>query len=363
MRILGIETSCDETAAAVVEDGVEVLSSVIATSREAFEAAGGVIPEQAARMQMESILPVIEQALQKASCDAASLDAVAVTKGPGLLGSLLVGVSTARTLATVWGKPLIGVHHTLGHLSSTWLGTHGDLPDFPVLSLSASGGHTELWFRTRHTQGRLLGSTRDDAVGEAFDKGAALLGLPYPGGPAIAKAAVGGRTDAFPFPSPLRGEDTLDYSFSGLKTALRYTLRDHPALASLRSTLASAPAAVHAAQAQQTFSDLAASYEHALCLHLATRITRALERNPETAELHLVGGVSANLHLRSLLEDIATHAGVCLRFPIRFSYCTDNAAMIAAAGAFLLQERGEAAMEPFATEASLPLAAGLGHRG
>ncbi|MBI2523746.1 tRNA (adenosine(37)-N6)-threonylcarbamoyltransferase complex transferase subunit TsaD, partial [Candidatus Peregrinibacteria bacterium] len=225
MRILGIETSCDETAAAVVEDGIHVLSNVIASAKDAFLWSGGVIPEEAARKQVECVLPIIAQTLSEAHITHEDLDAIAVTKGPGLLGSLIVGTVTARILAAMWQKPLIGIHHHFGHLSSTWLRQKSEAR-FPILTLTVSGGHTELWLRTAHTSGELLGQTRDDAAGEAFDKGACLLGLPYPGGPAIAEAAENGNPSAFAFPHPLHSDTTLDFSFSGLKTSLKYLLRD-----------------------------------------------------------------------------------------------------------------------------------------
>lgn len=340
MLILGIETSCDETSAAVVESGYHVQSCVIASSRQAFERSGGVIPEQAAREQMRAIHPVIDQALAEAGATPTDLDAIAVTRGPGLLGSLLVGTVTARTLASLWKKPLIGVHHTLGHLSSPWLDLREE-PSFPLLTLSASGGHTELWLRTAPVHARLLGSTRDDAAGEAFDKGACMLGLPYPGGPAIAKAAESGNPLAYPFPHPLSKEETLDFSYSGLKTSLRYLIRD----------LEIEQMAVNSEQST-VVCHLAASYQHALCLHLTSRIVHALKRNPEVREIHCVGGVSANLHLRSLLKDVC--GGRIVRVPQKILYCTDNAAMIAAAGTLLLQEHGGAACGPFCTAASIP---------
>lgn len=336
MRILAIETSCDETSAAIVEDGMRVRSNVIASSRKAFERSGGVIPEIAARRQIESILPVLDLALADAGMTPRDLDAVAVTKGPGLLGSLLAGTTTARAVAYIWKKPLIGVHHTLGHLSSTWLDAK-DPPVFPLLALSVSGGHTDLWLRHAHLRGTLLGQTRDDAAGEAFDKGASMLGLPYPGGPSVAKAAENGKRDAFAFPHPLHKEKTCDFSYSGLKTALKYIIRDTPG----------APVA-----------DLAASYEHALCDHLCTRVEHALTLHPEIREVHVVGGVSANTHLRWMLGQRLRN--VTVRTPATLAYCTDNAAMIAAAAEFLVQEKGEAAYEPFATGASLPLAEAIG---
>jgi len=341
MRILGIETSCDETSAAVVKDGTQVESCIIASSSSAFTASGGVIPEQAAREQIPSIHPVIDQAMEDARVAPEDLDAIAVTRGPGLLGSLLVGSVTARTLAKLWNLPLIGIHHTLGHLSSPWLDCPEE-PQFPILTLSASGGHTELWLRTAHTSGRLLGRTRDDAAGEAFDKGASLLGLPYPGGPSIAKAAETGDDSAYPFPLPLAEEDTLDFSFSGLKTSLKYTIRDQ---------------GLEKRMSERERSDLAASYQHALCRHLVHRVERALRQFPHIHEVHLAGGVAANTHLRTLLAETCRECA--LRVPQTIAYCTDNAAMIAAAGYFLTSENPQRSVQPFHTSASLPLATAL----
>ena len=192
MYILGIETSCDETSAAVVRDGQIVLSCVIASSRKEFERSGGVIPEYAARRQGECMIRIIERALSEGKISAQDIDSIAVTRGPGLLGSLLVGTVTARSLGSIWNKPVITVHHTLGHLYSPWLAATDSVvskPTFPLLSLSVSGGHSDLWYFTDHCQGKLIGTTRDDAAGEAFDKGASMLGLPYPGGPALSKLA------------------------------------------------------------------------------------------------------------------------------------------------------------------------------
>ncbi|NOS66755.1 MAG: tRNA (adenosine(37)-N6)-threonylcarbamoyltransferase complex transferase subunit TsaD [Candidatus Peribacteraceae bacterium] len=363
MLILGIETSCDETSVAVVRDGVDVLSNVISSSWKTFEALAGVIPEQAARMQVECMIPVLEQALKEASVTMNEIDAIAVTRGPGLLGSLLVGTVTARALASIHKKPLIGVHHTLGHLSSTWLengsvidsnqrinqltnprshSSENQLPQFPLLTLSASGGHSDLWYRASHPRGTLLGRTRDDAAGEAFDKGASMLGLPYPGGPSIQKAAEGGDPNAFEFPLPLHNEDTLDFSFSGLKTSLKYLLRD------LEST--NKPI-------NQLTPDLSASYQHAICRHLVDRIDRAIKKHSDVKEIHLVGGVSANIQLRNLTADLCAKRKepLMVRVPKTLSYCTDNAAMIAAAGFFLSQELGEKAFVRFETKASMSL--------
>lgn len=345
MRILGIETSCDETSAAVVDDGRMVLSCIIASSRTAFRESGGVIPETAARRQVECMLPVLDAALQQAGCTREHIDAIAVTAGPGLLGSLLVGTVTARTLAALWRKPLVPVHHTFGHLCSTWLrdpGAEDSTPLFPMLTLSASGGHTDLWYRTGHTTGMLLGRTRDDAAGEAFDKGASMLGLPYPGGPSVSAAAERGNPLAFPFPRPLHDDPSLDFSFAGLKTALRYLLRD----LEIRPEQETVPQR----------ADIAASYQHAICAHLTDRLHRALQRYPDVREIHVVGGVSANTALRSMMCHIA--CGRTVRFPARLLYCTDNAAMIAAGAEFLFQERnGQSA--PWETSATLSLDAFL----
>lgn len=334
MLTLAIETSCDETAAAVVDGLSAVRGAMIATSRDAFAQSGGVIPEDAARRQLESILPVVHGALKQAGITKDDLDAVAVTRGPGLLGSLLVGTTCARTLAWLWGKPLIGVHHILGHLTSPWLGADTP-PQFPLLTLTVSGGHTELWLRESHTRGQLLGRSRDDAAGEAFDKGAALLGLPYPGGPSIAKAAESGDAAAIHFPLPLQKDDTLDFSFSGLKTALRYALRDAP---------------------ETDTNDLAASYQEAICRHLTDRAAKAMARCPQAHELHLVGGVAANTRLRAMLSEHCQ--GITVRAPA-LKFCTDNAAMIGAAANAMLEELGEKAFAEFSTEAALPLSAAM----
>lgn len=336
MMILALETSCDETAAAIVEDGCRVVTSRIASSQDTFHESGGVIPEEAARKQVECIVPIVRTLLRDYAMPYSSIDAIAVTKGPGLSGSLLVGTTAARVLSSLWKCPIVGVHHTLGHLSSPWIECSPE-PQFPVLTLSVSGGHSDLWYRTSHTKGKLLGSTRDDAAGEAFDKGAAMLSLPYPGGPSIQRAGAGGNRTAFPFPKPLHHEEGLDFSFSGLKTALKYTLRDLPTESSLAALV----------------QDLAASYEHAVCRHLVEKLEKAVELFPTVKEVHIVGGVSANSHLRSLAED--SLKGYAIRYPQKISYCTDNAAMIGCAAHFLIQELGDAAFTPFTTEVSLPL--------
>ncbi len=317
MRILGIETSCDETAVAIVRDGRWVEASVISSQQDAFRGLGGVIPEVAAREQLKLILPALHACFSQAEKTWDDIDAIACTVSPGLTGSLLVGTTTARTLASIHGKPLFCVDHIHGHMASTWLfGKHTSEtfePVFPLLCLTASGGHTELWLRQSHTSQTLLGKTRDDAAGEAFDKGASLLGLPYPGGPAISRLAKTGDATAFSFPLPFAGESTLDFSFSGLKTSLRYLLAKLPADA-------------------LPLENLAASFERAICRHLCDRVLKAFEAHPQVKELHVVGGVSANATLRSSL--IASLPGIQVRTPVHISYCTDNAAMIAAAAEF-----------------------------
>ncbi len=343
MIILGIETSCDETSAAVVEDGTRVLSCSIASSMKHFEGKGGVIPEEAARKQVECILPVVTEAMKQAQVTVEDLDAIAVTKGPGLLGSLLVGTATARVLAHVWKKPLLGVHHMMGHLDSVWLdkpegrsqkAEGSDVISFPCLSLSVSGGHSDLRLRRTHTENTMIGTTRDDAAGEAFDKGATLLGLPYPGGPALSKLAEHGDERAYTFPSPLHKEHTFDFSFSGLKTSLKYLLRDCGEL--------------HDAMR----ANIAASYQYAICHHLTDRIRRVLDEHPDIKEIHLVGGVSANSRLRSMLQEVVGDRAR-IRWPAKLLYCTDNAAMIAGAGYFLMKEEGEKTFQPFTTQASV----------
>ncbi len=358
MIILGIETSCDETSVALVEDGKRVLSGVTASSVQEQAKYGGVFPEVAARRQLEFIMEVIKQAVGEEK-----FDAIAVTRGPGLLTSLLVGTTAARTLASIWKKSLIGVHHTLGHLSSPWIecqperhpersqneakrsfgGVEGrrltrlenDIR-FPILALSVSGGHSEIWLRESHTKGKLIGRTRDDAAGEAFDKGAALLGLPYPGGPAISKSAEGGNPHYIEFPRPLAGEKTFGFSFSGLKTSLKYAIRDRGGIDAL-------------SEAEK--KDVAASFQETVCRHLVDQICRALEVH-DVRELHVVGGVAANGRLRSMLKERC--GDIKIRIP-PLKYCTDNAAMIAAAGYFMIQELGEGAHEGFETEASVSL--------
>ncbi|MEZ4639693.1 MAG: tRNA (adenosine(37)-N6)-threonylcarbamoyltransferase complex transferase subunit TsaD [Caldilineaceae bacterium] len=343
--ILAIETSCDETAAAVVESGRTLRSNVVATQIELHRRFGGVFPEVASRQHVLSIQAVIRDALQQAGIDdVRALDAVAVTQGPGLAGSLLVGVNAAKGLAFASQRPLLPVNHLEGHIYSNWI----DLPDrpgarddFPVLVLIVSGGHTELILMQGHGRYRLLGSTLDDAAGEAFDKVARLIGLGYPGGPAIQQAAESGDATRYPLPRPLMhaAEHRFNFSFSGLKTAVL----------NLTSQLErdgvepSAPS---------TAADIAASFQAAAVDVLVEKCVDAAQHYG-VRQVCICGGVSANRALRRAAEDRFTALGVPLHIPPLF-LCTDNAAMIAAAAFFraqgspIIAESG-LAMDVFAT--------------
>jgi len=333
MIILGIETSCDETSVAIVEDGIRVLSNVIASTKDVFSESGGVVPEDAARRQVDLILPVLHSALSKANITYIDIDYIACTKGPGLMGSLLVGTTTARTISAIHDIPLIGVHHTFGHLSSVWLESKVS-PVFPCITLSVSGGHTNVWYRSSHTEGILLGETLDDAAGEAFDKGAAMLGLPYPGGPSVAKAAIDGDKNIHPFPIALSEQKTCNSSFSGLKNSLRVCLQKEGIKGNVEN--------------------FAASYQEAICAQLTNCIVHALCLYPEVKQVHIVGGVSANIRLREMIDDTCTP--LTIHTPTHTEYCTDNAAMIASAGYFLMVEKPDVATKDFSTKSSLPLA-------
>jgi N6-L-threonylcarbamoyladenine synthase len=311
MKVLGIETSCDETAAAVVEDGRRALSDVVATQIDIHRRWGGVVPELASRNHVVQIMPVVDEALTRAGVGPEALDAVAVTSGPGLVGALLVGVQAAKALALAWGKPLVGVNHLEGHLVAAFLGETP--PVFPYLGLVVSGGHTSLYAAQAFGDYRLLGQTRDDAAGEAFDKGAKLLGLPYPGGVAIDKLARDGDRKAVRFPRAIVKGSELDFSFSGLKTALLHHVKKH------------------GVPQGQALADLCASYQEAIVGALVDKAFRAARRL-SFERLVLSGGVAANSRLRSAVaERAAEYEGMsAILPPVRL--CTDNAAMIAVAG-------------------------------
>ncbi len=315
MNILGIETSCDETAAAVVADGSRLLSSVVRSQIDIHRHFGGVVPEVAARNHLEVILPAISQALEKAGLDWPEIDAIAVTHAPGLIGSLLVGTMTARALALAKGKPLYGVHHVEGHVYANFLSD--PQPVFPVLALVVSGGHTQLMLFADHGRFRLLGQTRDDAAGEAFDKVAKILGLPYPGGPSISKAAESGDPERYRLPvAKLHG--SYDFSYSGLKTAV---LRAVQAECGRSHDFASykLPGLLNDAQRQ----DFAASFQRAAIKSLVEATVRAW-RDFSPASVVIAGGVAANQELRRQLRQ-----GLPQLTYAPPELCTDNAAMIA----------------------------------
>jgi len=328
MRILGIESSCDETAAAVIEDGSAMLSNVIASSVDLHATYGGVVPEIAARSHIEVIIPVIKQAMDDAGTGWNELDAIAVTNRPGLVGSLLVGVMTARSLAIIKNKPLFGINHVLAHTYASFI-TQTPLagyqlppaaPGFPFLSLIVSGGHTQIMLYKSPAGCKLLGQTTDDAVGEAFDKVAKILGLSYPGGPSVSLAAAKGDPEAFKLPKS-RLDNPYDFSFSGLKTAV---LRAAQTVAGKDFTLPSSelPGLLNDRQK----ADLAASFQRTAIVTLGDALAEA-ERQYRVKNIVIAGGVAANSELRKQLQD---RLSTPLLLPDT-KLCTDNAAMIAAA--------------------------------
>ena len=312
-RILGIETSCDETAASVVSDGRVILSNAVASQMDLHAHYGGVFPELASREHVKAIYTIVNQALHQAHLDINEIDAIAVTRGPGLAGSLVVGVNMAKGLALATGKPLLGVNHMEGHIYSSWLypadTSPHQPPRFPLLALLVSGGHSELILVRDHLEYERLGGTVDDAAGEAFDKVARLLDLPYPGGPSIQKASMEGNPTAFPFPRALM-EGTWDFSFSGVKTAVLRTVEN------LQEQGKPLPV-----------PDLAASFQAAVVDVLVEKTLAAAETF-EAREIIVAGGVSANKRLR---EKMLLESERPVHIPPLY-LCTDNAAMIAGAG-------------------------------
>lgn len=310
MIVLGIETSCDETAAAVTDGGRRMLGSVVASQDAVHAPYGGVVPELASRRHLEVILPVVRLALERAHLGLPDLDGIAVTQGPGLVGSLLVGCAVAKSLAYARGLPLVGVNHLEGHIHAAFL-EHPDLAP-PFLALVVSGGHTALYLASAERRYERIGQTRDDAAGEAFDKVAKLLGLGYPGGPAIERAAREGDPKAIAFPTAQMSDGAPDFSFSGIKTAVSLHVRRRGRLA---------PAEV---------ADVAASFQATAVKMLVRRTVRAALRRG-VRSLVLTGGVAANTLLRTALQAECDERGWQLAIPAR-TLCTDNAAMIAAAG-------------------------------
>lgn len=338
MRILGIESSCDETAASVVDmsdvaAGASLLSNAVASSMDIHVQYGGVVPEIAARSHIESILPVIKQALDEAECTWDDIDAIAVVYGAGLGGSLLIGVLTARTLAIAHNKPLYGINHVEAHVYANFISSGSDspalanyvfrsVPEFPMLAIIVSGGHSQLALFEDHFKYTLLGQTQDDAIGEAFDKVAKITGLPYPGGPSIAKAALNGNANAFPLPKAKM--DKYDFSFSGLKTAV---LRQSQAMIGKDYTFPSKDVPSHLNEAQK--ADIAATFQRIAIETIVDKAVTAVEEYAPTSVV-IAGGVAASGELRKQLTE---RLSLPLEFP-DLKLCTDNGAMVATLGAY-----------------------------
>lgn len=324
--VLGIESTCDETAASVVQDGTCVLSNVVASQVKLHQVYKGVVPEIASRAHIENILPVLHSALAEAGITLKQIHSIAVAQRPGLIGSLLIGVTAAKTLAWALQKPLIGVDHVQAHLYSVRLFAHGTLPrqecPLPAIGLVCSGGHTALYHVHDWTDVVQIGQTIDDAVGEAYDKVAAILDLPYPGGPVIDQLAEQGNSQAIHFPRSQLERGSLNFSFSGLKTSVLYHVRGHPGREKSPDRLT-----------QQEVNDVCASFQQACIDVLISKIRRALEQYPSRSVI-IGGGVSANRGLRNQVHSLS----VPVYFP-DFVYCTDNAAMIAGLGQQLM-DRG-----------------------
>jgi N6-L-threonylcarbamoyladenine synthase len=326
MHILTIESTCDETAAAIVTDRLEVLSSVVASQDDLHRRFGGVVPEIASRAHVERILPVIDEAVRKAGLALGDLGAVAVANTPGLAGSLLVGLAAAKALAAALNLPLVAINHLQGHIYACRLAARKEV--FPCVGLIISGGHTSLYRCRTPLEFDLLGSTTDDAAGEAFDKVAALLGLPYPGGPSVQKAAEAGNRRAYAFPRAfIKDDDRLDFSFSGLKTAVRYAITGPGKLPSPKGRGAGGEGGVSGALhlAPHQISDLAASFQEAVVDCLVVKSFQAL-RKTGLAVLCVGGGVAANARLRERLQEEAAQRNVRLHIA-PLALCTDNAVM------------------------------------
>ena len=316
MLILGLETSCDETAAAVVEDGRRILSSEVASQVDIHHRYGGVVPELASRKHIEAIVPVYQQALHDAGIVPGQLDGIAVTQGPGLIGALLVGFSFAKALAQALDLPWVGVSHLEGHIHSAFLGDSP--PEFPFVALLVSGGHTSIYYVENFGRYQLMGQTRDDAAGEAFDKVAKMLGLGYPGGGVISSLAKQGDPDNIKFPRTYLNKSDFDFSFSGIKTAVNRYIQ------------------THADEYQDQMPDIAAGFQEAVVEVLTYKIIRAAT-DKNCRHISLVGGVAANPRLRAQLKREADSKGLQVHIP-PIELCGDNAAMIAAAGYYPLKE-------------------------
>lgn len=367
MNILAIETSCDETSAAIVKDGRQVLANVIASQIDIHQKYGGVVPEVASRQHILYITPVLEEALATAGLDWDGIDAIAVTNGPGLAGALLVGVNVGKAIAFARQKPLIGVNHLESHIYANWLippAAEGSAekkppaPEFPLIALIVSGGHSEIVLMKGHGDYHLLGKTQDDAAGEAYDKVARVMGLGYPGGPLIEKAAEGGNPNRFPFPrSWLKG--TYDFSFSGLKTSVLRKVEEYQApppkpapfsgSSSQKSEIRNQPSAQGKNLSPQPsalpLADIAAGFQQAVVEVLATKTVHAAQAN-QARQILIAGGVAANKALRAALTERATPLGIKVTFPPPI-FCTDNAAMVASAAYFRFKADKKASPEAY----------------
>ena len=312
--ILGIESSCDDTSAAILQ-GQKILSNIVA-NQEVHTQYGGVVPELASRAHQQNIIPVVDAAIKKANINKEDITAIAFTKGPGLLGSLLVGSSFSKSFAMGMDIPLIAVNHMQGHILSHFIDEEETMPQFPFLCLTVSGGHTQIVQVDSPNKMEVIGTTIDDAAGEAFDKSAKVIGLPYPGGPLIDKYAKKGDIHAFEFGKPkIKG---LDFSFSGLKTSILYKIQNN---------MQKNPKFI-----EENLANLCASIQHSIVSILLNKLEEAIKQTG-IKELAIAGGVSANSYLRSELKNLAKNKGYQLYIP-KFEYCTDNAAMIAIAGYF-----------------------------
>ena len=328
MLILGIETSCDETAAAVVKDGTEILSNVVVSQIDIFAEYGGVIPEVAARSHLEAMMPVVNKALTDANCTWNEVDAIAVTHAPGLLGSLLVGTLTARTLAILHAKPLYAIHHLKSHVYANWL-NNATLPEFPLLALVVSGGHTQILYMPAHNQFEIIGTTNDDAVGECFDKVAKILGLPYPGGPSIARAAEKGDATKYKLPHPK--VEGLNFSFSGLKTAVLRAVQKEVGV-----PIAYPSHKLKELLSPQQICDFAGSFKKTALEILGEKVEMALEQYPEVKSVVVAGGVSANEELKAFILRLGARRNKAVFSPA-LSLSGDNGAMVAAACCYEIQ--------------------------
>lgn len=343
MNILAIETSCDETACAIVEDGSNILSNIVNSQIDIHKIYGGVVPEIAARSHIEAIMPVVEKAISDSKITWEKIDAIAVTHTPGLLGSLLVGTLTARTLAILHNKPLYAIHHLKSHIYANWLETtQTSTPQFPLLALVISGGHTQIIKMDHHNDFHIIGSTRDDAVGEVFDKVAKILGLPYPGGPSIAQSALKGNPEKYQLPIPQ--VDNLDFSFSGLKTAVLRRIQKE-----LNLPISTPSFELKNHLAEQQINDFAASFQATVSKIFIKKITKALEENPSVKSLVIAGGVSANQNLKENIQKTFENQ-VKIHVP-NPKFSTDNAAMVASAAFYSIQS-GQKSTNPYSLDIS-----------